>query len=469
MVNTENQQPEPEQPQQPQQLVRVRRTHTDDLASSYLSELTLYDKLSMNKEIEEKNKERRLKKLKNIQDPVAYPDPGSETASLITIDEEEIDDLKDQSMFNKLLSILPTSLIQRINRETRHEKEEKEKRKRDDNSKSSSDDTPSREIKRRCMDGDRAAERIVGFQNPIDFSEIMYMTDNHTALPLPFFRNKNIRYIIDCGATLPTVKSNPREGESKGYYILDITKLTNIFGAELTIDFGQWHEAANNCYRFQRSRDKNGESGSFALWWSQHFEFFNNQEDKIEMYDAWKSLELRLRQEYRTQPTRFNANYYVAQYEMCKSEHRMRLEWHQTFSKQPNARDDNPREGSGYRGGRSNSSRSRGGSTSSFPAGSRRSSLPVCCILCGEKGHPVSRHYNGTTPTKGSDGKPIWAKIANAILCNPEGQSICINFNVMGSRGCYLTKCERAHVCSFCGSKQHHAFSWMCRTRPYSE
>jgi len=424
----------------------------------------------MNKDIEEKNKERELKTLKNMQDPTSYPEPGSETASLITIDEEDINDLKDQTMFSKFISVLPNSLIQRITRENRHEREEREKRKRDDSSKTNSDENLTREAKRRCMDGDRAAERMVGIQNPIEFSEIMYTTDNHAALPLTFFRNKNLRYIIDHGATLPTIKSNPREGETKGCYILDIAKLTNNFGTELNIDFGQWHEAANNCYRFQRSRDKNGESGSFARWWCQHFEFFNNQEDKIELYEAWKHLELRLRREYRTQPTQFDANYYVSQYEMCKTEHKIRQEFMQ-INNRFNNRDDNSRGGfgSGNRNARPFSSRFRGASTPSFPSGSRRTTLPVCCILCGEKGHPVSEHYNGSVPPKGSDGKPIWARIVNAILCTPEGRPICINYNVMSSRGCTLTKCERAHACSFCGSKNHHAFSWICRSRPYSD
>jgi len=283
----QNQDQMQQQPPQDQlQIVRIHRTHKDDLILSILSKLSLRDKLSMNKEIEEKNKEREIKTLRNRQDPVTYPDPGSEAASFITIDKADIDDLKDQAMFTRFLNVLPDSLIQRITRENRHEKEEKEKRRRDKISKPSSDEF--REVKRRCMDGNKAAERIIGSQSPIEFSEIMYTTDNHIALPLPFFQNKYLRHITDYGATLPTIKSNPREGETKGSYILDVTKLTNTFGAELTIDFGQWHEAADNCYRFQRSRDRDGDSGSYAQWWCMHFEFFNNQEDKIEMYDAWK-------------------------------------------------------------------------------------------------------------------------------------------------------------------------------------
>jgi hypothetical protein len=449
--------------------IRLRRTHKDDLISSLLSKLSLREKLATNKEIEEKNKEREARTLRNRLDPVNYPDTGSETASLITIDEADIEDLKDQAMFARFLAVLPDSLIQRITRENRREKEEKEKRKRDDTTRSISDDL--RDTKRRCMDGDKAANRIIGLQNPIEFSEIMYTTDNHIALPLPFFQNKHLRYIIDHGAILPTIKSNPKEGESKGAHILDVAKLTVNFGAETTIDFGQWNEAAGNCYRFQMSRDRNGDSGSYAYWWSQHFEFFNKQEDKIEMYDAWKLLELRLRREYRTQPTIHDANHYATQYELCKSEYRSEKRLKEMFSRNyrptnNNTRDDD-RNGFNGRSGRSNSYRPRDSSTSSFPSSNRRTTLPVCCILCGEKGHPVGAHYNGNVPVpaKGNDGKPIWAKIINAHLCTPDGRGLCINYNV---RACNLPKCERAHVCSFCGSKNHNAFSWSCRTRPYS-
>ena len=55
----------------------------------------------MNKEIEEKNREREGRTLRHMQDLLTHPELGSETASLITIDEEDINDLKDQTMFTK--------------------------------------------------------------------------------------------------------------------------------------------------------------------------------------------------------------------------------------------------------------------------------------------------------------------------------------------------------------------------------
>jgi hypothetical protein len=59
----------------------------------------------------------------------------------------------------------------------------------------------SREVKYRCMDGGKAAERIVSSQNPMEFSNILYTANNHTAPPLPFFQNKHLRHIIDYAPT----------------------------------------------------------------------------------------------------------------------------------------------------------------------------------------------------------------------------------------------------------------------------
>jgi hypothetical protein len=47
--------------------------------------------------------------------------------------------------------------------------------------------------------------------------------------------------------------------------------------------------------------------------------FFHAQEDKISQYEAWKDLDLKLRREYRTEPTKFNINHYAAKYEAAKT------------------------------------------------------------------------------------------------------------------------------------------------------
>ena len=460
------------QEQQPQeQQPRARRTHRDDLISSLLSRLSLREKLSRNKEIEEQNKNRELKSYNHHMDPDLHPETGSDNASFVTIDESDLRDLKDPSILARFMNVVPDFLLLRITREARAEKEEREKRKLDEFTSPASES--SLDAKRRRMDGKKAAERVIGSQRDIEFSDILFTTNLHVPIPLPFFRNANLRYIIDQAATLPTSKSNPLAGEPKGQFILNIpdmikgAKGCKSFGDELSLDFGEWSEAAQNCFRFHQMQDKDGDMGSYATWWSSHFNFFNAQEDKISQYNAWKGLELQLRREYRTEPTRFDINHYAMKYEAAKSTYELRL----LIEKQnplPVPPKDGPSSKDGFFRTSTRGGKTPGDHSQSFPQGSRPRH-PACCILCGELDHAISKHYNDGNAVKIEfpDGKPTWAKIANGGLCAPNGKEICINFNVRGNNVvCSHADGARAHICSYCGSKTHHAFSWTCRSRP---
>ncbi|KAF8954859.1 hypothetical protein BDZ97DRAFT_1591875, partial [Flammula alnicola] len=69
---------------------RVSRTHSSPAIVMLLKSLSLTAILQRNKQIEADNDARRNKTLDNARDPVAHPVPGSETASLITIDTDDL-------------------------------------------------------------------------------------------------------------------------------------------------------------------------------------------------------------------------------------------------------------------------------------------------------------------------------------------------------------------------------------------
>src|SRR5271168_2434321 len=87
-------------------LPRARRTHKDVFISSLLSKLSLCEKLSKNKDIEDQNKMRELKKFNHHMDPALYPETGSENASFITINDAELKDLKDPSVFARFSNFI---------------------------------------------------------------------------------------------------------------------------------------------------------------------------------------------------------------------------------------------------------------------------------------------------------------------------------------------------------------------------
>ncbi|KAF8960692.1 hypothetical protein BDZ97DRAFT_1631438, partial [Flammula alnicola] len=241
---------------------RVSRTHSSPAIVMLLKSLSLTAILQSsdghgNKQIEADNDARRNKTLDNARDPVAHPVPGSETASLITIDADDLVRLRT-----------------------------------------------------------------------------LFDTEGCVAIPLPFFLTQNLRILIDEAATLPTIKSNPLPGETKGIYVLDVDKLSARFGQELTLTCSQWSEAAINMWNFQIARDSTGSDGEHALWFEKHFNFFNTLTQRDELYDAWKGMELLFRRDHRSRHLKFNAADYDRAFSLAEESYYLRKEFQELVASQ---------------------------------------------------------------------------------------------------------------------------------------
>ena len=408
-----------------------------------------------------------LQSMKHFEDPATFPDDGSEQASIFTLDPEDVRKLKVSSFAALFHSVMPSFIANFLAEEKIAEDDLKvlDKRGRDDNM--SPEDM--RLAKRRCMDGSGQVDRILDIPAEIQFSQIMFDTENCTQLPLPLFLNSSLRHIVDEHATLPTLKSTPLPGETKGISIIDVKKLTTLLGVqELFLSHSQWEEAARNYYRFQEARDTVGQGGEWALHWDRHFTFFSRQHDRDEFYDAWKVIELKLRREFFTQRQKYNAGHYASEYQMARATATIRSEIRSdlvatlksqglgnlprapgNFSSPPRPRTD------------------KHPGSSPFPPSSSKSSPLTCCVLCGEAGHPLSQHGGDRNPvTHFADSKFIWAVYDNKELRSPDGKQVCINWNIKGASRLCTHKDGRLHCCSFCGSVAHHALSWSCRSRP---
>ena len=448
---------------------RVPRTHTSPAIIQLLKNLSLPNILQKNKKIEADNDARSAKTLNHALDPAAYPQPGSEVASLITIDPEDLARLRVPSFFASVRDFIYSSLARYLADEELKEKEEKKRK---------DDDILAEDVrlsKRRCMDGSNHVERVVGEPIPIEFPQSLYDTEICVAVPLPFFLTRNLRSLVDEASTLPTVKSNPAPGETKGTYILNIEKLSARFGKELTLTCSQWSEAAANMWSFQISRDKLGSEGEHATWFEKHFNFFNMLNKRDELYDAWKVMELEFRQDHRSRHLKFSATDYDKALGLTEESHKLRKEFQEFVSSSQTVAG---RSGPPYRGNAApfpqrNFPRGPSHSLTSsqpFSSGSGKSSPTAVCLICAQRGHTVFSHLKSTTPPKFADGKVAWAKCSPGFgVASPDNQALCINWNVRGadaaSQCASVHKDDRLHLCSFCGSKSHHALSWTCRTK----
>ena len=397
-----------------------------------LKKLSLSARLQQNQKIEAENEARSFKTLDHLHDPQAHPDPGSEMASMITIDEEDLNRLKVLTYFSMVQQWIYPSLGNLLTDAELKEREEKVKRKTPPDDKLTSEE--ARVAKQHCMDGSLHVERVVGAFMPVDFANSLFETELHVAVPLPFFLNKNLHVLIDEASTLLMIKSNPLPGESKGIYILDIEKLLACFGKELSITCSQWGEAVLNMFKFQQSQDKLSDTGEHVAWYDSHFNFFNVQQDQDELYEAWKGTELELHRDHRSQNLAFNAADHDTAFLRAKSEYKLRLEFQALVAsssslglKLPQAANHGDTKYTKFKppGSRSNFT------SQPFLSGSGRSSSSSSnCLICGEKGHTVFLHLDSPTPIKFLDGKPTWSKCTSRSLVTPDNCSLCINWNV---------------------------------------
>ncbi|KAF8192067.1 hypothetical protein BJ912DRAFT_849176, partial [Pholiota molesta] len=226
-----------------EQNIRVHRTHINPEVVAMLQNLSLFNKLETNKNIELANISRMKKTLEHTIDPTNHPVAGSDTASLITISDEEISDLLDDNIRSYYKDVIPVSVAKRIAATQKTISGESQSSKRPAATDSVEKAIEARLAKRRCMTGDDIEPRVVGIPSQLIFPQIMFDTEDCVSIPLPFFLHKNMCYIIDNVAMLDTVKSNPLVGSTKGLQILDIAKLSNKLGSELSLTCSQWGEA----------------------------------------------------------------------------------------------------------------------------------------------------------------------------------------------------------------------------------
>jgi len=390
----------------------VPRTHTLPTITQMLKNLPLLSILQMNKEIEEKNAERSRKTFNHSFNPVIHTQPGSDEASLISLDDADLNCFHVPSFMASFLNLIYSKLTKWIADE--EIKEKKLKRKPTDDLKPSAEE--ARIAKRCCMNGQKMVPWVVGVPWQATFPQILFNTKLCITVPLPFFLNKNLNILNVKASTLPTTKTNPNPGETKGTVILDIEKLSTHLGKELSLSCSQWTEAAANMYLFQKERDEEGTDDAHSNWYNDHFCFYTSQDTKDELYDTWKSDELKFHQEHWAKYGEFDASHYYQAYKLSEKQQEMMADIHGMMTSTPAPTKTPFNAGLAKFALRFSprSSQTRPPSQP-FPSGSgRSSSLMPDCLICAEQGHDATQHADSTSPVKfKSNGKTTWSKYSD--------------------------------------------------------
>ncbi|KAF8813112.1 hypothetical protein BYT27DRAFT_7220601 [Phlegmacium glaucopus] len=370
------------------------------------------------------NPTRALQTLNHMLDNVAFLDPGSDAASLITLNPEDRDQFRVPSFALSFWDYIYSSLAKWIADEDIKDKEDiKSKQNTNDKPKLTAEEAHI--AKRQCMNGKNLVPWIMGVPWQARFLQSLFDTKGCIAglSPNTFFLNNNLQILNAEAATLPTVKTNPNPGETKGISILDVDKLSTRFGKELSLTCSQWTRAVGNI------------GDAHSEWYNDHFNFYQVQRSKVKLYDAWKLDELKFHQEHWANYGAFKGYQYERAFALSKKQHKMMAKICEIMA---------------------------------MPNNGRPSSSTTNCLICSERGHNSRIRSGSTMPVKFKDGKPTWAKSVNHALVTPDNWVLCINWNVRGSNAtCAHSKDKQVHLCSFCGQKghhYHHAFSWTCRS-----
>jgi hypothetical protein len=336
--------PQPEQGPQAQAIPPIRKTHITDAFSQLLKSLPLLARLRKNKIIEADNEKRIQKTLDNARDPITFPDAGSECASFVTIDSTEMSLLATPNFVDVVQKEAPFYILQKI---SALKFGDKEKRKRDGENADTTDGDEARDLKRRTMSGAVLVSRCADEPLETNFPDIMFTTEDMVALPLSFFTHRSLQYILDYTALLPTRKIHG--GDAKSCTIIDVDKLTSTLGGELSLNYGQFMEAAYQMLRFQALRDKDAlrtndlnapkVTLSWTATWRKHFAFFKNQPDAERYYEDWKCMEFELRQERRRHNFAYDPEHYKLKYAMAKNNAMQREDFAKRESKLKSSQD----------------------------------------------------------------------------------------------------------------------------------
>ncbi|KAE9391687.1 hypothetical protein BT96DRAFT_1001054 [Gymnopus androsaceus JB14] len=233
---------------------RRQRTHTNKSIIAHLKKLPPQLRLEMNKKIMDRNKARREK-------ACTMTDSILDVELLITIEDEEIDNIQsDLDVFALAKPYLNVATIAEMNRANRED-----------------------------IVKEKASELTEG-KKELEFElDITLHKPNSTSL----FENKFPKEMYTTFQCILVAHSKKKQ-------VLDVKDMQKKIREEKIREAGsgpsrnkvmlaiQWWTAYDNYYSFKVSHYGEGQESSHAIFFSNHFQYFVNQENSHQLFAFWK-------------------------------------------------------------------------------------------------------------------------------------------------------------------------------------
>ncbi len=280
-------------------------------------------------------------------------------------------------------------------------------------------------------------------------------------MPLTLFTRTGELILADHLDDVRTIRRNSKPGEKRNLYI-DIND--KRFEKELDLSQEAWTFASDEMVEWARDA-KSDDRLHIRL--GQHFGWLKYQLADGRDFSLVRELDIKLRKEYRRQPFEFSGDIYSEELRNLSVKHlesRMAAEMallrsqppshvglsRSAFSEPPSSR------------GRA---RGFGRSSQSFQPGQARPPSDPVCLICARRGHRIDTCTFKTLP----GGSPVKTRAVDGSPIEPNGKPCCISWNTNGRESTRCTphrKPDMQHICTFCLSPTHHAFSFSCQPNP---
>ncbi|KAK7041249.1 hypothetical protein R3P38DRAFT_2512412, partial [Favolaschia claudopus] len=270
--------------------------------------------------------------------------------------------------------------------------------------------------------------------------------------PLSVFTSPSLSLINANAPTMDTVKLNAAALGEKQIRVMSTATFEATVLREAEMDGAQWTEAAYNMISFT----KKGSPSPAHTRCNAHFGFFATLQDAGKNFPAIRATDIALRKRYVSTPFAYSRDLYDREL------YNEIMEWR---IKEP--RQTQLPNGGGR--GATPARRARGGGgrgSAPFQKGNAGAASSTVCLVCAVRGH----FYSDCNSHSFSDGTPLHCSIRDRdIRTSGSHETLCRAWNAKGAAAaCLHDQTQRVHACSFCGNKNHHAFSWTCRANPSS-
>ncbi|KAF9491550.1 hypothetical protein BDN71DRAFT_1433857 [Pleurotus eryngii] len=280
-------------------------------------------------------------------------------------------------------------------------------------------------------------------------------------MPLTLFTRTGELVLADHLDDVRTIRRNSKPGEKRNLYI-DVND--KRFERELDLSQEAWTFASDEMVEWARDAKSDDR---LHIRFGQHFGWLKYQLADGRDFSLVRELDIKLRKEYRRQPFEFLGDIYseeLRNLSVKRLELRMAAEMallrSQTTSLAGPSRStfSEPLPSRGR-------ARGFGRPFQSFQSGQARPPSDPVCLICARRGHRIDTCTFKTLP----GGFPVKTRYVDGSPVEPNGKPCCISWNTNGREGTRCTphrKSDMQHICTFCLSPNHYAFSFTCQSNP---